>query len=78
MKVPEVSFCAWQQEFSASYDCLKSLQQMKWPNGFICSSYGNEHSYEIARRHLYECRQCKKQTTVTAGIFFHGSFITLI
>jgi transposase-like protein len=51
---------------------------MKWPNGFICPSCGNDHNYKIASRHLYECTQCKKQTSVTAGTLFHGSKITLI
>jgi transposase-like protein len=51
---------------------------MKWENGFICPSCGNDHNYKIASRHLYECRQCKKQTSVTAGTLFHVSKITLI
>lgn len=77
MNVPEASFLAWQQQFSSEDDCLKYLQQMKWPNGFICPSCGNNHSYEISSRHLYECTQCKK-TSIMAGTLFHGSKITLI
>jgi len=78
MNVPEASFLAWQQQFSTEDDCLKYLQQMKWPDGFICPSCGNDHSYEISSRHLYECTQCKKQTSIMAGTLFHGSKITLI
>ncbi len=76
--MPEASFLAWQKQFSTEGDCLKYLQEMKWPNGFICPSCGNDHNYKIASRHLYECTQCKKQTSVTAGTLFHGSKITLI
>jgi hypothetical protein len=57
---------------------LKYLQQIKWPNGFICPRCGNSHHYEITSRHLYECTECKKQTSVMAGTLFHGSKITLI
>ena len=78
MNMPEASFLAWQEQFSTEDDCLKYLQKMKWPNGFICPSCGNDHSYEIVSRHLYEYTRCKKQTSVMSGIFFHGSKISLI
>jgi transposase-like protein len=45
---------------------------------FFCPRCGNDHGYEITARHLYECTQCKKQTSVMAGTLFHGSKITLI
>ena len=35
-------------------------------------------SYEIKSRHLHECTQCKKQTSVTAGTLFHRNRITLV
>jgi len=50
--MPEARFLAWQKQFSTEDDCLKYLQKMKWPNGFNCPSCGNDHSYEIASRHL--------------------------
>ena len=78
MNMPEASFLTWQQQFNTEDDCLEYLKKMKWPNGFICPGCGNDHSYEIRSRHLYECTQCKKQTSVTAGTLFHGSRITLI
>jgi DNA-directed RNA polymerase subunit RPC12/RpoP len=78
MNMPEASFLAWQKQFSTEDDCLKYLQQMKWENGFICPDCGNDHRYEITSRHFYECTQCKKQTSITAGTLFHGSHLTLI
>ena len=78
MNVPEANFLAWQQQFSTEDDCLKYLQKMKWSNGFIYPGCGNDHSYEISSRHLYECTECKKQTSVMAGTLFHGSKLTLI
>jgi hypothetical protein len=76
--MPEASFLAWQKQFSTEEDCLKYLQQMKWPNGFICPCCGHARSYEISGRHLYECTQCKKQTSVMSGTLFHASKITLV
>jgi len=78
MNMPEASFLDWQQQFSTEDDCLKYLEKMKWPDGFICPDCGNDHSYEIKSRHLRECSQCKKQTSVTSGTLFHGSRLTLI
>ena len=76
--MPGASFLYWQQQFSTEDDSLRYLQQMKWPNCFICPSCGNDHSYKIVSRHLYECTQCRKQTSVKAGTLFHGSRLSLI
>jgi hypothetical protein len=53
--MPEASFLFWQKQFNTEYICFKYLQQVKWPDGFICPSCGNDLSYEITCRHLQEC-----------------------
>lgn len=78
MKIPEASFLSWQHQFSTEDDCLAYLKEMKWPEGFICPSCGHGHSYEIESRRVYECAQCKKQTSVMAGTLFHRSHIPLV
>jgi hypothetical protein len=60
--MPEASFLSWQIQFNTEDDCLKYLQEMKWPNGFICPRCGNNHYYEITNRHLYECTECTECT----------------
>jgi hypothetical protein len=44
MNMPEASFLTWQQQFNTEDDCLEYLKKMKWPNGFICPSCGNDRS----------------------------------
>jgi hypothetical protein len=78
MDIPEACFLAWQKQFCTEDDCLEYLQQMEWPNSFIRPRFGYDHSYEITSPHLYECTQCKKQTSVMAGTLFHWSKITLL
>jgi len=78
MNMPEASFLAWLKQFNTEDDCLTYWQKMKWSNGFICPNGGNDHCYEITSRHLCECTECRKQTSVMAGTLFHGSKITLI
>jgi len=77
MKMPEASFFEWQRQFGSETDCLNYLKQMRWPNGFICPKCSCEHGYKLTTRDVFECRQCHKQTSVTADTLFHGSHISL-
>ncbi|MEZ8579196.1 IS1595 family transposase [Vibrio splendidus] len=78
MNMPEASFLGWLKQFSNESDCLNHLKQMRWPNGFICPCCGSEHHCELQTRKLYECLDCHKQTSVTAGTLFHRSHIPLV
>jgi transposase-like protein len=45
------------------------LYQCKWPGGFSCPRCEHRHSYIIRTRNipLYQCAQCRHQTSLTAG-----------
>lgn len=62
----------FQQKFHSEEACYQHLYQMKWPDGFRCPKCGHNRAYEINTRKLplYECAQCKHQTTVTVGTIF--------
>jgi transposase-like protein len=64
-----------QKRFNTEEACHKYLYEHKWPNGFVCPKCGNNKAYEIkTRKHpLYECTQCKHQTTVKVGTIFEKS-----
>lgn len=70
-------------EFQYKYDteeaCHKHLFKMKWPNGFVCPKCGHDRAYEIKTRKLplYECSQCKHQTTVLVGTVFEKTRTSL-
>ena len=61
-----------QHRFNTEEACHEHLYKMRWPRGFQCPKCGHGRSYEITTRKLplYECCQCKHQTTVLVGTIF--------
>lgn len=50
--------------------CIKYLERLRWPQGFICSRCGvAREPYRISRGRIM-CRECRYQCTVTAGTLF--------
>lgn len=49
--------------------CAAYLFGLKWPNGFVCPECSHRHAYTIVTRRLplYECANCRHQTSLTAG-----------
>ena len=56
--------------FSTEADCIKYLEQLRWPDGFVCP-HCNSTGYWQTKRDLYHCSQCGIQTSVTSGTIFH-------
>ncbi len=54
---------------------VHKLFQLKWPNGFVCPRCGYGRCYTIqTRRHpLFECADCRHQTSLTVGTIMEGS-----
>jgi transposase-like protein len=51
------------------------LYRLKWPDGFECPNCGYGRCYVIqSRRHpLFECADCRHQTSLTVGTIMEGS-----
>ena len=60
------------RRFRHEQNCLDYLFELRWPDGFICPDCGHTTYWKSARA-LFMCRQCQKQTSVTAGTIFHGA-----
>ena len=59
--------------FNSETACLEYIARLRWPDGFVCPSCGCKTAKpSLMSRGLYLCRQCKRQTSVTAGTLFHG------
>lgn len=56
-------------------DCIRALLQAKWPDGFVCPRCGHRRAHVISTRRLplYECKACRKQTSLIAGTIMEGS-----
>ena len=77
-----MTFREWQQKFSTVADCHAFLANLRWPKGFVCPICGHRDAWIIHRQDrqdidLYECKQCRRQTSVTAGTVFHRSKVPL-
>ena len=63
--------------YGSEEQCRASLFALRWPNGFICPKCGHEAFYLVSARNLYQCRQCRRQTSLTSGTIFADSKIGL-
>ena|SRR6516162_4310075 len=48
--------------------CIAALAELRWPNGFICVGCAGRLVYQLAARpRVFECADCGRQHSVTAG-----------
>jgi predicted RNA-binding Zn-ribbon protein involved in translation (DUF1610 family) len=72
------SFDDFKRRYPDDESCRKRLVEIVWPDGFKCPKCGAaEYDYLQARK-LYQCKKCRRQTSITAGIkMLHGSHLPL-
>jgi transposase-like protein len=74
----EISFLDFQKQYKTQEDCEKKLFEIRWPQGFVCPACGHKKYYLISGRKLYQCENCKHQTSLTAGTVMHRSRTPLL
>lgn len=58
--------------FDTDEACLDYLKAVRWPDGFVCPACRSSDRWSTARGTMY-CRQCNRQTSITAGTILHNS-----
>jgi transposase-like protein len=58
--------------------CLRYLERLSWPYGFVCPACGAGQPPWKGSRQRLVCRACGHQTTVTAGTLFQGTRTPLL
>ncbi len=53
--------------------CLRYLERLSWPDGFVCGRCGNGGDPWRGSRRRLVCRWCGHGSTVTAGTLFQGT-----
>jgi transposase-like protein/ribosomal protein L37AE/L43A len=67
----------FQAEFASEEACRAYLFASRWPDGFVCPRCGCGQAGPEQRRHLWQCRRCGHQTSVTAGTVMHRTHTPL-
>lgn len=62
----------FEARFTSEDACRHYLAALRWPEGFRCPSCASAESWR-SRRGLWVCRQCQRQTSVTAGTLFQDT-----
>ena len=72
----DLSIHKFTEYFRDEQACKDYLFRLKWPKGFYCPKCGNQTA-SVTKRGQFQCKQCKHQTSITAGTLFHKSHLNL-
>jgi transposase-like protein len=64
--------------YGTEEQCREEVARMRWLEGFICPECGSKSYCVLKSRKIYQCNNCHKQTSVTAGTIFHSTKAPLI
>src|SRR4051794_38085016 len=68
----------FQTSFSDETSCAAFLFERRWPEGFVCPACGDGRAALLrSRAHTYECLDCGRQTSITAGTMMHRTKLPL-
>jgi len=59
--------------FSSDDACAAYLESSRWPDGFVCPKCGGREAWRVKVRPLMHCKECGRQTSITAGTPLQGT-----
>jgi hypothetical protein len=73
------SLFQFQKAFPDERSCAEFLFDRRWPDGFACPACGSGRACLLkSRAFTYECVDCGRQTSITAGTIMHRSKLPLL
>ena len=72
-----ISFKEFRRRFQTEEACEAFLFEQRWPEGFVCPKCGGHGCYRLRGRREYVCKQCRRQSSVTAGTVLHHTHLPL-
>jgi predicted RNA-binding Zn-ribbon protein involved in translation (DUF1610 family) len=68
----------FQKAFPDEASCAAFLFERRWPDGFVCPVCGNGRAAALkSRAYTFECSDCGRQTSITAGTALHRTKLPL-
>src|SRR3954463_14054524 len=68
-------------EFQAAYGtaprCRTAVEELRWPEGFLCPVCGGHEGTRLSTRPKIQCRSCRHQASSTAGTIFASTKLPL-
>ena len=77
-KQTSISYAKFQEQFSNEDSCREYLFKRRWNGQFICPKCGCTEYYFLSKHHLYQCKNCRHQQSLTAGTVMHRSHLSLM
>lgn len=76
---PGLSMPEFLKQYGTEPQCEHVLTNLRWPEGFRCPQCGSaEHAaFRDGRRKVFQCGDCRHQTSVIAGTVFQGTKLPL-
>lgn len=71
------SILEFQARFGDEPSCLEYLFACRWPEGFVCPRCQGRKGWPLSTRILWECGDCHRQTSLTAGTVLHKTHLPL-
>ena len=72
-----ITFEEFRTRFSTEDACRAELFRLRFPNGLVCPKCGCTEYYPVRGRNTFQCRTCRRQTSVTAGTVMHRTHLPL-
>lgn len=64
--------------FATETDCASHLARLRWPRGFQCDCGGTRAWHLPSRPRVFQCAECERHYSVTAGTVMHRSKVSLV
>lgn len=63
--------------FSDPQKAIDHFKSIRWRNGAFCPHCGHAKVYDLARKNMYRCADCRKNFSITVGTVFENSKLPL-
>jgi ribosomal protein L37AE/L43A len=76
---PGMSLNQFLSRYGEDQQCEAALEDARWPEGFHCPKCSSNRHYRYRRRgqRVFQCCECRTQTSLTEGTIFHATKLSL-
>ncbi|MFZ2169734.1 MAG: IS1595 family transposase [Methylococcaceae bacterium] len=65
------------KNYGTENQCIEALFKWRWPSGFRCPQCGSDRYCVLKIRKLYQCNDCRHQTSLISGTIFEQTKLPL-